>query len=444
MRIFDPSVELARAEAQRPRGLRPELPVPFPGLTSPFAGNPSIAHLGAPGLLGQMPFIGDHQVLGLPAAWRAVNLISNGVASMAPLDQYKGDGVTKVPPAPVLARPFSVWTSYDFWHQAVAVAQMRGNFVGLNADYDQFGYPRQVIPLPPQYVTCLWGPDGFLEYWFLGERYSWLDITHVRGFALPGSPWGIGAVENFRREFGRAHEQQSMAGDVYSRGAVPSGALTVDRPVIEKEQAADVQEQWIEAHGHGQRRPAVLPKGWTFQPISWSPEDAQFLQSRQFSVAEIALMFNLDPTDLGASLSTGGAAMTYANIEDREIARITDAYGPWMHRFEEAWSDLIPADNTARFNPDRILRTDSKTRATVHQINIASGVETVEEAREADGREPIPETETQEQQEQEVGDELYELPPELAPPAVVPPGPVVLPSPPGAPDITVKPATVKV
>lgn len=375
------SLSFAEAElqrAQRPRNLRPELPVPYPG-TRPFGG-----------LFGNNPLthINDAQVRGLPAANRALNLIANGVASMAPLKALEGDGVSEILPTPyICARPNASWTAFDFWHTAVSTAIMRGNYVGLLADYDPLGYPRQVISVPPQLVWCQWGADGLLEYWFLGQRYRADDVVHVRAFATPDSPWGIGVVENFRRSLNGALEQQAMAQDTYSRGAVPTGVLTAPVPNPTPEQATEAKERWITAQG-GSRTPAVVGNAWKFQPISWSPEDAQFLESRQFTVAEVALMFNLDPTDLGAAIGT--TSITYQNVEQQEIGRLVDAYTPLMMRFEQAWSDLMPKDTTCRFVPENRLRVDAKTKAEVRQLNIASGIGSADEYRAEDGKKPLP------------------------------------------------------
>lgn len=381
-RIFDLDAEIQRAQQQRPRGLRPDVPVPFRGNVLGMGSNfgPTIA-----------PFVGDSQVLGIPAANRAVNLVANGVASMSPLDQFAADGVTKREvPANICTRPNSSFPAFDFWHQAIAVAMMRGNFLGVLADFDPLGYARQVVPVPPELCYGFYDPNGFIVYNVAGTYYSPMDVVHVRAFAMPGSPWGIGMVEHFRRTWNQALEQQFMAADVYSRGAVPTGILTVDRPTVDLTQAEDTQDQWIGHHG-GQRKPAVLPSGWKFQALSWSPEDAQFLQSRQFMVAEIALMAGVDPSDLGAALDSGqGSSITYANIEQKQIARQTDSYGPWMRRFEEAWSDLLPGGDTARFNPRRSDRMDAETAAKVNQINITSGVDTVDEVRKDLGKPPLP------------------------------------------------------
>jgi len=163
--------------------------------------------------------------------------------------------------------------------------------------------------------------------------------------------------------------------------------VKVAKPEITSTQADLVADQWQGAFGSGQRRPAVLSQLFDFQPLTWSPEDAQFLEARQFSVAEMCLMFGLSPSDLDASV--GGTSITYQNIQDRQIARVTDSFGPWMRRFEEAWSDLTPGSQEVRFNVERLLRTDTKGRYEAHALALDKGFLTVDEVRAIEGRLPL-------------------------------------------------------
>jgi HK97 family phage portal protein len=384
-RIFD--IDAERARAARPRNLRPEVPVPY-----------SVPQLLFPQGFGTQPLptISAEQVRGLPAAWRCLNFLGNGVASMSPLEAIADDGVTVLPEQPpVCSRPNVMYGAFDWWHMSTAYAVSRGNFVGVLVDFDFSFYPRQVVPVPVELIDPQYLLRGIPRYPIYGTQWEGdnaltsADVVHVRGFSLPGSLWGVGVVENFRRQLGATLEMQALSADTYHRASVPPGVLTTDRPRLQEDDAEEVQQQWIEKHGLGQRVPAVLPSGWTFQPIAWTPEDAQFLEAREMSLAETALMFGLDPSDIGASFPGSSSSMTYANIEQREISRNVDALMPLATRFEQAWSDIIPGNAKCRFNPDRRLRADSKTRAEVHALNIDSGVETRDEARKTDGKPPL-------------------------------------------------------
>lgn len=418
-RIFD--IEAERAIAQRPRDIRPELSYPYPGGIYPLSPN-ILGRFGA-----SAPYVSETQIRGLPAAWRCLNLLGNGVASMSPFDARDSTDHRTPKDAPtVFKRANATYDMFDWMHMGVCTAAMHGNFMALLDDIDADGYARQLIAVPTGFWYAHYAASGLLEYPVSGfaRPFTSDEVFHVRAFSVPGSPMGIGVVENFRRSWGAQMEQQAMVADTYHSGAVPSGVITTDRPQQDRTQAKDIQEQWIDSHGGGQRKPAVLPSEWKFTPLTWSPEDAQFLESRQYSVGETALMFNLDPSDVGASLAGAASSITYTNIEQREVARVTDSYGSWMRRFEEAFTNLAPAGTEAFLPVERRLRTDSKTRAEVHQLNIATQVETVDEARAAEGKPPLPKKD--------------ELPLEGAAP-VAPPSPEQVPD----TDIEVKPVSVK-
>lgn len=362
----------------RPRGVRPELPSAVPG-TSLYPG------AGQWGSIA-LPLPSSTTVLGLPAASRAVGMIANAVALMTPLNAWTPEGYLADSTPTICSRPNAVYGCYDFFDMVVKMVIMRGNFLGIKADF-MGAYPQQIVPVPTGNWLAYYDGAGYLVYDVCGDKYSRDEVTHVRANALPNQPMGIGVVSQFRRSLGQALDQQNFAADTYRSGSVPAGVINLDLPEIIAEQANLVQNQWLANHSGG-RVPAVLPNTMKFEAIQWSPEDMQFLQARQFTVGEIAHMFNLDPTDLGAALA--GDSMTYANIEQRQVQRTVDSYSSYMRRIEEEWSDLLPGGNSARMDPDKLLRTDSKTRAEVDQLNVGTSVRSTDEVRKRDGFKPLP------------------------------------------------------
>lgn len=365
-----------------PRGKRPAQPSAIPGS--------NIYH--GPSQWGDipLPFASEATVRGLPAANRALNLVSNGVASMAPLDLWTPDGYIDDNPPVLLTRPNSVWTSFAFWHMAVATLLMHGNFLGLWADFDGDGYPQQVVPVPPGFWLAYYDGDGYLTYSINGETYEREEVCHVAINASPIQPMGVGVVTQFRRNIGKALDEQNFAADTFRSGSVPAGLIHLDLPEVDDTQARTVTDQFVANHAGG-RAPAVLPSTMTYEALSWSPLDMQFLEEQTHTIGEIAHMFNMDPTDLGASFG-GGSALTYSNIEQRVQARIGDTYLPIGIRFEEEFSDQVTSSYSAKFAPDRLLRTDTRTRAEVDQLEIANETLTVDEARKTRGKRPLPKT----------------------------------------------------
>jgi HK97 family phage portal protein len=340
------------------------------------------------------PYVTESQVLGLPAAGRAVRLIANAVAQMAPARTLEADGVTPLEPVPsVVARPNATYGVTEWWRMVVAHYLTTGNFVGLLADADPVsGWPRQVVPVNSALVSCRYSPDGRVSY-DVGDLKGLTqdDVVHVRAFTVPGNPWGIGVVDAYRRSLGLAFDQRDMAAGQYQGAGIPAGILKPGLTDFSTTQATDVQDTWVARFAGGNRRPAVLPDDWEFQPIAWSPEAMEFLSSRAFTVAEVALMFDLDPSDLGSSFGGGSSQLTYANLTQRQTARLTSSVGPHLATFEDAWSDLVPGGNLVRFRRENYTHASRADLFAEQAVGIASGVLLVDEARAELNMPPLPE-----------------------------------------------------
>ena len=320
-------------------------------------------------------------VTGIPAAWKCFTFIANAGASCAPPIEFDGNGDRVETLSNIVERPWAMLSIHEFWTQAFSSALLFGQFLGARIDYDPVsGFPRQVMPWHPNDVLMML-IDGFPVYGWGGEAFGWDEVVHVRGHTSPGSLWGIGVIEAFRRALGEALALEDYGGSLYRSAAENSVIIQVDRPELTQEQADAIQERWIARHASGVRRPAVLPRSMTVTPLSFSPADAQFLESRQFTVAEIAFMFSMDPSDLSAAIGSGSGTLTYANREQREIERLTHAVGPWMRRFEQTWADLLPGRRSIAFNSENLLRTDTSTRLNASAAALAAGILTLNDAR---------------------------------------------------------------
>lgn len=358
---------------------------------------------GDPWALHQLLYGGDPTVrlpvtertlLGLPAAWSAVAKISNAAAQMLrSADVYLDGDQVEVPQ--VVRRPNYGYGPFSFYKEIVSTALVRGNWVALLTAFDAAGYPTALAPLPVDAVNCYVDTAGYVVYEIAGVQYSPDEVAHVRlGVTQPGNPWCIGVIEAHRRGISGQLDQQGMAIDVFRTGAVPSGVVTLDADMPTSDQVTAVKESWVGALD-GKRTVAVVGKRMTYQPVDWSAEDAQFIEARQFSVAEMALIFGLRPEDLGATI--GGSNTTYGNRTDDALQRITDAYMPVVVPIEEAFDDLLPEGMTIKANAEALLRSSTKERYEIHEIAQRIGLQTANETREIEGRAPLDDDTTTEE-----------------------------------------------
>lgn len=317
-----------------------------------------------------VPNVTNDNALGVPALWRGVNMIANAVGTSSPCRVYQGD--EEVPAPLVITQPSPEMGTFDFYHATVAQILITGNALFIPLDYVD-GFPQQLLPVPDASYSARYNDAGKVVYRIGDQELPASAVLHIRGFTRTGDPMGVGVVTAFRKALGH----QLIAQDAASNAAIPSGIIKIDTKDLTKEQADLTKAQWLEIFSSATagRTPAVLPASMSFEPISFSAEDSQWIEGRHFDVAQAAFMLNLDPSDLGASV---GNSMTYANIESRAVDRLVNTYGPIGRRVEEALTTLLPAGQVARLSWERVLRTDSLSRAEFLAKMIAAGIYSVE------------------------------------------------------------------
>ena len=320
-------------------------------------------------------------VIGLPAIGAAVSKVANAVAAMMTAARVSGrDGMPLV-----AARPSRLYGTYEWWQMVTTTLLMRGNFVGLIATRGPYGYAEQLVPIHPDAVTVDTSTGVPVYRVTVGDTdltLSWDDVVHVRANTPVGSLWGQGVVERYRTALEGQLYGQRYESNSFKTGAVPSAIIQLDAKRVTSAEAAAVQSDWLDAHGSGVRKPAVIGSAMSVQPLSWSPEDAEFVESKRITIAEAALMCGLRPEDLSASI--GGSGLTYANRQDDALQRIVDSFQPWVELIEQAWSDILPPGVMIEGSAEALLRTSTRERLELRQMRQTLGIETPEESRAAE------------------------------------------------------------
>jgi HK97 family phage portal protein len=157
---------------------------------------------------------------------------------------------------------------------------------------------------------------------------------------------------------------------------------------LKPDAATIIQKTFAEKHS-GPRKahlPGVLTGGATWTPLSVPPNDAQFLETRQFQIAEIARLYRvplhlIQEMDKGTSWGTG--------IEEQNAAFATYTLGPWLARIEDAFSGLMAGPQVAKFDLDDLLRGKKLDRFQSYAIGLTNGIYNKDEVREMEDLPPI-------------------------------------------------------
>lgn len=222
------------------------------------------------------------------------------------------------------------------------------------------------------------------RYSYRGVTYTPNEIQHLKLLRITGELNGLGPVQAFRRGLGGALDQARYAQTWFTEGGVPNGILKTEQN-LSPSQAEEYKQRWMDQRAK-ERGPAVLGSGLEYSFLQLKPDEVQWLETQKFSVTQVARLFGVPASYMLAVVE--GTSQTYQNQEQADIAFVRFTLMAYLREIEEAFTDLLPQGQTARFNVDALLRTDTKTRMESHKLGIESGVLTVNEARAIEGLPP--------------------------------------------------------
>jgi len=331
--------------------------------------------------------VDETSTLSVPGIWRSVTLISDAIGGL-PFHAYRGEEY--VDPQPnILIKPVPTETRIETISAMVASLIIHGNYVAILGEPGLNGYPDSFHPVPTHRVQIR-KENGELTY-RIGERdYTPDEVLHIKGFSMPGEMVGYGILSAQRQAIGGAVAVNTYAQRYFDGGAQPTGIIYSANPDLSQEEAELLKAQWLRQYGGTKRTPAVLNESTKFQQLSDNAKDAQLLETRQFSLTEIANMIGLPAYYLNAPNSS----RTYSNVSEENLQLVRWSLMPWIQRIEQRLTEYLPRGQFARMNVDALLRPDTKSRYEAHKVALDAGFLTIDEVRELENREPFGETES--------------------------------------------------
>jgi HK97 family phage portal protein len=357
--------------------------------------------------------VSERTALKYGVVWACVTLIADAISSLPPEAVIEGpDNNSPIQTAPLpqwIKRPHPELRRNEVWNQLAISMLLWGNGYALLVRRPSDGVPIGLRPLDPGRVECEWDPNrsGFRRYRVDGG--TWLtsqEVFHVMGPALPGDPYGMSVIRHAREAIGLGLTLEEFGSRYFAQGSMAKVVIKVPNKQLTTEQARDLVNMYERFHrGPGNwHRPAVLSGGGDIQSISIPPEDAQFLESREFQAVDITRWFRVPPhrVSIISKQSSWGSGLAEENT-----AMVQHTFRPWIMRFEAAFTAYAPGGEDSgmriRLNDASLLRGSFKEQVDAWQKAVSGQIATPNEARKALGLDPV-----------EGGDELVSVPAPIA------------------------------
>lgn len=366
------------------------------------------------------PAVGPDTALKVSTVYACTGLLSETIASL-PLVVFRylenQDGRERARNHPLYEvlhdQANATQTAFDFVQMMQHHALMRGSgYAKIMAGAR--GFADQLIPLHPDNVRKEKLTNGRIRYVVRddnqGEKaYNDEDIFEVGGLSLDG--WNTVSVISYARDsLGLSLAAERYGSRFFRNDSRPSGILHTDK-LLNDGAAKRLKETWESYHSGGnQQRVAILEQGLTWQQIGISPEEAQFLGTREFQAEDVCRWFRVPPHMVGL---TSKATSWGSGIEEMNIGFLTYTLRPWLTRWIQAIRrDLILAPQTyfADFIVEHLLKGDIQSRYNAYAIARQWGWLSVNEIRRYENLNPVS------------GGDTYLTPLNMSPAALTPKG----------------------
>ena len=214
------------------------------------------------------------------------------------------------------------------------------------------------------------------------------DVLHIPGLGFDGLV-GYSPIAMAKNAIGLAIATEEYGAKFFANGAAPSGVLEHPGTIKDPQR---VREAWQSQFGGSSNsgKIAVLEEGMKYTPISISPEQAQFLETRKFQINEIARIFRVPPHMVGDLEKS-----SFSNIEQQSLEFVKYTLDPWVVRWEQSIARSLLSENEkkqyfVKFNLEGLLRGDYASRMNGYATARQNGWMSANDIRELENLDRIP------------------------------------------------------
>ena len=332
------------------------------------------------------------------AVYSCVRIIAETIASL-PLNVYRDQGNGEKKKAkdnylyPLLHnKPNDLMTSFTWREVVLTHLLLWGNHYS-QLEIDNAGKVVGIWPLIPSRMQVK-ERNRRLYYVYYpknGDRvvYDQSEILHIPGLGFDGRV-GKSVIKLAKEAIGLGMSAEEFGAKFFSQGAQPGGIVEYPESLSDDAYRRYKQDVRDEYQGLGNaHKMMVLEEGMKYHQTGIPPEDAQFLETRQFQKREIAMIYRVPPHMLG-DMESGAS---YSSIEQQSISFVVNTIRPWLVRIEQALNDKLISSrnkqNYIKFVVEGLLRGDAESRGNFYNQMFNIGAMSINDIREKEDMNPV-------------------------------------------------------
>ncbi|MEM9138856.1 MAG: phage portal protein [Pseudomonadota bacterium] len=296
--------------------------------------------------------------------FRAVRMVAEASAAIPLVLTENGARLSAHPVLGLLDQPNQGQDGRAFLEAVYGQLLLSGNAYIEGACHNGMGMPRELFAIRPDRVRVVPGPDGWpmaYEYTLGAKTHRWSmegevrPILHLKAFHPLDDHYGMSPMDAAAQAVDIHNAAAKWSKALLDNAARPSGAIVfkgADGQATMSEEQYDRLTREIEENHAGAinaGRPMLLEGGLDWRPMGFSPNDMEFLETKNAAAREIALAFGVPPMLLGLPGDN-----TYSNFQEAQRAFYRQTVLPLVKKLANALACWLSEarDLDVRLSPD--------------------------------------------------------------------------------------------
>ena len=340
--------------------------------------------------------ISEFTAMRAAAVWRCISLIAGSIAE-CPLNVWEGKRGDKIDrkaiDTPWITDPNPEVTWYEFLETSIVHDLLWGNAYWLPVLTNGGDKIAQIWTLPPWQTwvsrsqSASKGIPGAKTYHVAvneGLTLSDAQVVHFPGIGYDGIR-GLSPIAHARQTIGLGVAAEQYGARLFGSGSLMSGIVSTDQKMT-PEQAETMKARWRDKVAGLQKshEVIVMDAGLKWTPIGIPPNEAQFLETREFAIEEVCRLYGVPPhlaMQLDKTSSWG------RGIAEQSLSFVRYTLSGWMERYAQRITKrLLTKGQYAEFDVTPLIQGDQVARYSSYNQAVGAHWLSPNEVRGMEGR----------------------------------------------------------
>lgn len=294
--------------------------------------------------------------LSIPSVLASRNLIVGTVVQL-PLFRYRGE--ERLDPGYLLTKPDPSTTMPATLGGTVDDLLFRGRAYWRVLERDSEGFATRARWTPVADVTPETRSSGGAYEYLTGYRIAGVDGVLAVEDVIRFDSGIPGVLDVGGRTLAAAIELEQAARR-FAAVELPAGVITNEGAELSGSELEEAARRFA-----SQRRELGVAalQGWKYERADISPGDLQLIEARANVATDVARLFGIPVSMIGASPSGNAAALLYSNLSQQLAILVSTAVAPHLQTIEATLSDVVPRGQSIAFDVQTFLRSDPQAAA---------------------------------------------------------------------------------